>query len=302
MKLEYLREFLALAQELNYTVAARKLFISQSTLTRHMQALEHELGFSLLDATSHGVALTNYGKSAVPVFRKMVKEYDGFLSRTLRLSNQVSGKLTIGLLYYFMDSRFSGFLDHMRRRYPAVQIVTYAYQPQPLYDDLMSGKLDAGSLCFYQGRLPETLRCQVIGSAGTVAIVKRDHPLAERDGVSLEELRAYPLIELANDEFSNRLVADMLEANDITFENQIYTDNIETVPPVVRATGGVHITGEDCKKQHAEGIVYVPVTGRNTRYSIGLATVGHGNVLAGLLMDEAQLYFQMEYRMTGNEI
>ena len=112
--------------------------------------------------------------------------------------------------------------------------------------------------------------------------------------MSLEELRAYPLIELANDEFSNRLVADMLEANDIQFENLIYTDNIETVPPVARSTGGVHITGEDCKKQNAEGIVYVPITGRNTRYSIGLATVGHVNVLAELLMDEAQLYFQRE--------
>lgn len=292
MKVEYLREFLALTQELNYTVAARKLFISQSTLTRHMQAMEHELGFSLLDATSHGVALTNYGKSALPVFRKMVKEYDSFLNRTLQLSKQVSGKLNIGLLYYFMDARFSGFLDHMRHKYPAVQIVTHAYQPQPLYDDLMSGKLDVGSLCCYQSRLPETLRYQIVATTGLVAVIKRDHPLAGRDGVSLEELREYPLIELANDEFSNRLIADILEANDITFENLIYTDNIETVPPVVRATGGIHLTGGDCKKQNAEGIVYVPVKGRNTRYSIGLATVGQGNVLAELLIDEAQSYFQ----------
>ena len=74
--------------------------------------------------------------------------------------------------------------------------------------------------------------------------------------------------------------------------NLIYTDNIETLPPVVRATGGIHLTGEDCKKQNAEGIVYVPVNGRNTRYSIGLATVGQGNVLAELLIDEAQSYFQ----------
>ena len=125
-----------------------------------------------------------------------------------------------------------------------------------------------------------------------MAVVKRDHPLAERDSVSLEELHEYPLIELANDEFSNRLIADILEANDITFDNLIYTDNIETVPPVVRATGGIHLTGEDCKKQNAEGIVYVPVNGRNTRYSIGLATVGQGNVLAELLIDEAQSYFQ----------
>ena len=37
----------------------------------------------------------------------------------------------------------------------------------------------------------------------------------------------YPLIELANDEFLNRLIADILEVNDITFDNLIYTDNIE---------------------------------------------------------------------------
>lgn len=100
-------------------------------------------------------------------------------------------------------------------------------------------QIGRGSLRFYQGRLPETLRHQVIGSAGMAAIVWRGHPLAGRDGVPLEGLRAYSLIELANDEFSNRLVADMPEANDITFENPIHTDDIETVPPVVRAMGGV---------------------------------------------------------------
>lgn len=84
MKLEYPRE-------LNYTVAARKLFISQSALTRHMQAMARELGFSLLEATSHEVALANCGKSAVPVFRRRVKACDGFLSRTLLLSSQVAG-------------------------------------------------------------------------------------------------------------------------------------------------------------------------------------------------------------------
>ena len=49
MKTEHLREFAVLAQHLNFTIAAKELFIAQSTLSAHVAQLEEELGFALLE-------------------------------------------------------------------------------------------------------------------------------------------------------------------------------------------------------------------------------------------------------------
>ena len=58
MNTERLYEFLVLSHVLNYTRAAKALYISQPILTRHIQALEAELGMPLFRRTTHGVTLT----------------------------------------------------------------------------------------------------------------------------------------------------------------------------------------------------------------------------------------------------
>ena len=62
MDIEYLHEFVALSEIGNYQQTADILFISQTTLSRHMQALEKDLGAELFDRTSRTNSLTEYGK------------------------------------------------------------------------------------------------------------------------------------------------------------------------------------------------------------------------------------------------
>ena len=65
MKTEHLREFAVLAQHLNFTIAAKELFIAQSTLSAHVAQLEEELGFALLErrgGAPHGGRLDVFGE------------------------------------------------------------------------------------------------------------------------------------------------------------------------------------------------------------------------------------------------
>ena len=81
MKIEYIQEYLAVAETKNYSVAAKSLYISQPTLSRHIKAMESELGYPLVSTSSHGVALTEFGKAAVRPFRKMLKDYQTVLEQ-----------------------------------------------------------------------------------------------------------------------------------------------------------------------------------------------------------------------------
>ena len=61
MDIEYLREYLAVADDLSLTVAARRLHTTQSTLSKHMAALEQDMGADLLRRVRNGVELTPAG-------------------------------------------------------------------------------------------------------------------------------------------------------------------------------------------------------------------------------------------------
>ena len=66
MEIDYIREFITLAQVQNYMAAAEESYISQPSLTKHIKAIEMELGVSLFDRTTRKVHLNQFGRTFLP--------------------------------------------------------------------------------------------------------------------------------------------------------------------------------------------------------------------------------------------
>ena len=110
MKLEYLQEFLALVQSKNYADAAESLYLSTSTLSRHIMALEKELGAVLFHRDPKGVRLTKSGERLLPYARRLT-ETAGEMRAALS-----EGRENIPLSIGFIDAlRQYGFLDSLFR-------------------------------------------------------------------------------------------------------------------------------------------------------------------------------------------
>lgn len=76
MNIEYLKEFLVLSESRNYGEAAGRLHVSQPTLSRHICAIENELGVQLLERSNCGMALTSDGELARRQFRYILHYFD----------------------------------------------------------------------------------------------------------------------------------------------------------------------------------------------------------------------------------
>lgn len=76
MEIKYLKEFVTLAKELNYSSAAEMLFISQPVLSRHIMSLEKDLGMKLFDRTSKAVSLTKFGKFYLPYAEELARQFE----------------------------------------------------------------------------------------------------------------------------------------------------------------------------------------------------------------------------------
>jgi hypothetical protein len=87
--------------------------------------------------------------------------------------------------------------------------------------------------------------------------------------VRLEDLEGHPIVELSDDEFSNRDTRSMLKKNKVRYTDCYSAGDLEMVPSLIRKKGGFHLTGESCKRQDGAGVVYIPVAGSRVRFSFG---------------------------------
>src|SRR5574344_1921165 len=103
MELTQMKYFVKLAEELNFTEAARKLFITQSTLSLSIKRLEDECGTPLFDRIGKCTYLTEAGRVFVEFARKAIKDTDAGLLCMKEMKGVYSGKLHIGVTYSLHD-------------------------------------------------------------------------------------------------------------------------------------------------------------------------------------------------------
>lgn len=95
MKIDYLKDFVVLADTENYLEASETLFISQSSLSKHIKALETELGVSLFERTTRQVKLNDYGRTFLDYAKQIVQLQYQYTTAIMNQSNHVMHSLTI---------------------------------------------------------------------------------------------------------------------------------------------------------------------------------------------------------------
>lgn len=259
MKIEYMREFQILAAELNFSLAAQKLFISQSVLSRHIASLENEIGVQLLKRSTHNVELTEAGKEAYDTFSDILGEYDNYVAKVENIKKKQPGKLRVGILYYSLDQHFGDFIPMFKKKYPDVDLELRTFQPHELYQDILKGNIDIGELQVSRYPGIEQLHTHIYQKFSMVAIMSKGHFLANRSEVHLAELLDETLIELQEDYCCRIATREMLERQGLVFHKTTFTDNIETISFAIRESNGIFLAGDDCKWQKKSQLVYIPI-------------------------------------------
>ena len=193
MELRTLRSFLAVAREGNVTRAAATLHITQPALSRQLSELEREFGCELLIRSARGVTLTDEGM----LLRKRAEEIVGLADRTeLEIrspSAQVEGDVWVGGGESRAMEAIARTAVRLRQLHPRVRLRLHSGNADDVLERVDKGLLDFGVTL---GREPaghhESLELPHRDSWG--ALMRSDHPLAQRSGLTLEELRGEDLI------------------------------------------------------------------------------------------------------------
>ncbi len=133
---------LALAECLNFSQAAAKLDISQSTLSQQIQKTEKEIGVALFDRTTSTLTLTQYGQLYVKGARKIIDTYNETLDSITDADMGVSGSVSVGIAPSRAPFLLPGVVAEFRKIYPEVSLNFAENKTKDIMKDLSDGNID----------------------------------------------------------------------------------------------------------------------------------------------------------------
>jgi DNA-binding transcriptional LysR family regulator len=198
VELRELRVFLTLAEELHFGRTAESLRLTPSRVSQSLRGLEHKLGGQLVHRTSRRVALTPLGERFLADVRPPYAQLTGVLERTNAAARGLEGTLRLG--------RFSGpaggpHLVEIVRAFEELHPECKVDVVQLSWDDPF-GRLRQNDVELIATWVPLGQADLVVGPTLTrerrVLAVARDHPLAQRDTVDVEELADHRVLRFKN--------------------------------------------------------------------------------------------------------
>lgn len=187
MTLRQVSYFVAVAEEGSLTVAARRLHIAQPSLSQQVQALERDVGASLLERTPRGVRLTAAGREFLPEARAMLAASQRARLAVHRTETLEGGELEIATVRSLAVGVLPQLIGDFRSRHPGVRIWLREFA----HRDRLNAAALAGISDIAIGPRPVVWSGPLLrlGWEEFVVILSPDDPLAERDGpVNLRRL------------------------------------------------------------------------------------------------------------------
>lgn len=192
MELRHLRYFVAVAEELNFHRAAKRLHMAQPPLSQRMKDLEQELGLSLFDRARQGVRLTEAGALLLEHAHRVLAEVTATREAMRSIRPEASGSLHVGVPPDTPWKTTRVLVESFGREQPGVLLDVQELTTSEQLELLRNGELDAGLI-----RHPtDTIGLEVGRSleAPLGVFLRDDHPLAERQSIRVRDLYSSPLL------------------------------------------------------------------------------------------------------------
>ena len=265
MNLRHLEHWLALADSGSFSRAAEKLHITQSALSRSIQALEEELGGALVDRIGKRNELTPLGRSVLERARRIVHEAAELKQGAAVLQQGGLGALQVGLGSGPGAMLMTAWLVHCARHHPGLRVSVSRGSTELQLQQLRERKLDALVVDVRRVVPAADLQIGPIYEVPAGLLCRPGHPVLRRGRkrVAFEALLDYPIASIPlSDEVARTLVAQYGPAADPARLTTLRCEEIASLIDTVAQTDAIYlgIFGA-ARRELARGeLVEVPLT------------------------------------------
>jgi DNA-binding transcriptional LysR family regulator len=260
MELRHLRYFVAVAEERHFGRAAKRLRIAQPPLSRQIQALENELGFTLLQRSRRSVELTPAGAVLLERARVLFTDVDRAIQEARRAHTGETGRISIAYLSSLAYSGLTQLLRAFRERLPRVEVTLRELSPAAQLDALKDGVLDVG---FVRGPIEDpSIAWECVRRERLLVALPSDHPLAAKKRILLSALAGEPFVTFPRSRAAAFFDSIMAMCHDAGFSPRIVQQAPQLdIVSLVAAGYGIAIMPESIREVHRPGLELRPIIG-----------------------------------------
>ena len=268
MELRQLRYFVAVAEEMNFGRAAERLRVVQPTLSRQVGALEHELGFQLLERGTRPITFTAAGRLLFDEVKPSLQRIDRAVAAASLTATGLAGSLQIGYIIPAMWTVLLPILREYGSRFPEMRFDLLELPGEIQLQRLAAGLLDVG---FVRPAHHDLLEFEVVHREPLVVALPAEHPLASLPEIDLRNLKEERFLLM------NRREAPQLHDLHIgIFRQHGFTpDVLEVNNPsslnLIALGQAVALVPQSFPKVGIDGIAYRPFTGPQTFIDLAIA-------------------------------
>ncbi|MBP9201204.1 MAG: LysR family transcriptional regulator [Gemmatimonadales bacterium] len=271
LELRHLRYFVAVAEELHFGRAARRLGIAQPPLSQQIQRLEQVVGVRLFERTSRRVQLTDGGATLLVEARRVLAAATEAFEATRRAGRGELGELRVAFAATVMFLALPEVIREFRGRYPGVHLDLREMPTGPQLAGIKAGEIDIGFV--REPRPDPELEIVTVMREPLRIAVNKSHPLAARPTIAVRHLAEEPFV-LFPEELAPGLYAQVLGlCRAAGFTPRVVEESRElyTSVSLVEAGIGVSILPASVEKLGWRGVRYRPIPSASAETRIAAA-------------------------------
>jgi len=200
MYIHQLHYFIAVATHLNFTTAAKHLFVTQSAVSQQIADLEKQIGVKLFIRNKRSVRLTKAGAVFLKEATGIVNKLEEAILKTRKVETGVTGDLKVGFIRSPMEKYFPRLVKQFHRKYPDVKIRLTQYNMGSLKKALLNDELDIAFTMSMGLNNIDELEFRILFPEYHHVAMNCEHPLADRTTIDITELAQEPFVLMSKEE------------------------------------------------------------------------------------------------------
>lgn len=238
MEMKYLRTFLELSKELNFTKTAEKLGYTQANVTFHIKTLEQELHAPLFNRLGKKITLTETGKKLLP----MVIQMESLKKSILDIGNEddETDTIRIGVCDSLCVTRVPNIISVYKEQHTAVNFSVEILKCSEFYQKLAEDQIDLAFTIGYLKKVNEIMHTAEIEEPIYV-LCSSNNPLSKKKSLTPSDFSGIPLILAEKASYYRMNFEQDLVRNNITPHIMIETESIQAIKKLTESGLGVCI-------------------------------------------------------------
>jgi len=261
-----LKAFVAVAETGSFSLAAERLFLTQPAVSKRIAALESYLDARLFDRIGRTVTLTEGGYALLPRAQKLLVELEDSIRAISSLSGEIRGTLCFATSHHIGLHRLPPTLKHYTLAYPQVRLDIQFMDSEAACVAVEHGDLELGIVTLPPAPSSK-LTTEVVWQDPLGIVVSRNHPLAEKADVTLNELAQHVAVLPATNTYTRQIAEQAFSRLNLSLEVALSTNYLETIKMLVSVGIGWSLLPNTMLDKH---ISKLPVEELSLQRSLGI--------------------------------